>query len=216
MRIHFGECEFDSRRRVLLRHGRIASLSPKAFQLLEVLLDRRPEAVAKSELLAHLWPETFVADGSLHNVVAELRAALGDPPRAMRYVRTIPRYGYAFCGDARDAHPVEASHLPPGVARVVVGPRDCALSKGPNIVGRDRACAVRIDSPTVSRRHARIVLSSDRAMVEDLESKNGTFVNGRRVGPPLELSDGDEIRCGAVTMTFRTEEELPSTESRRP
>ena len=59
MRVVFGECEFDSGRRVLIRHGRAMPLSPKAFQLLELLLDRRPEAVAKRELVDQLWPETF-------------------------------------------------------------------------------------------------------------------------------------------------------------
>ena len=106
MRVVFGECEFDSGQRALLRHGSAVPLSPKAFQLLELLLDRRPEAVAKAELLERLWPETFVSDASLHNLVAEIRAALGDAPRAARYIRTVPRYGYAFHGDARPASAV--------------------------------------------------------------------------------------------------------------
>ena len=79
MRVVFGECEFDSGRRVLIRHGRAMPLSPKAFQLLELLLDRRPEAVAKRELLDHLWPETFVSDASLHNLMAEVRAFREEP-----------------------------------------------------------------------------------------------------------------------------------------
>ena len=103
MRVVFGECEFDSGRRVLLRHGSMVALTPKAFLLLELLLDRRPEAVAKAELLERLWPDTFVSDAGLHNLVAEIRAALGDAPRAARYIRTVPRYGYAFHGDARPA-----------------------------------------------------------------------------------------------------------------
>ena len=98
MRVAFGECEFDSGPRLLLRRGSVTPLSPKAFQLLELLLDRRPEAIAKTELLERLWPESFVSDASLHNLVAELRAALGDAPRLARYIRTVPKYGYAFHG----------------------------------------------------------------------------------------------------------------------
>ena len=109
MRVVFGECEFDSGQRVVCRHGRVMPLSPKALQLLELLLDRRPEAVAKTEILERLWPETFVSDASLHNLVAEVRAALGDSPRAARYIRTVPRYGYAFQADAR---PAPAATLP--------------------------------------------------------------------------------------------------------
>ena len=124
-----------------------APLSPKAFQLLELLLDRRPEAVAKTELLERLWPETFVSDASLHNLVAEIRAALGDAPRAARYIRTVPRYGYAFHGDARPAPGTrrrrnEALRPASGFGAAASG----FLSDGANVVGRDRDCAVRIDS----------------------------------------------------------------------
>ena len=177
MRVVFGECEFDSGRRALLRHGADVPLSPKAFQLLELLLDRRPEAVAKSELLERLWPETFVSDASLHNVVAEIRAALGDAPRAARYIRTVPRYGYAFHGDARPA--------PAAVGPATAGPRlvshrgEWSLSAGSNVVGRDPDCSVRIDAVTLSRRHARIVVTNSEVTVEDLGSKNGTRVNDR-------------------------------------
>ena len=138
-------------------------LSPKAFQLLEFLLDRRPEAIAKTELLERLWPETFVSDASLHNLVAEIRAALGDAPRAARYIRTVPRYGYAFHGDAR---PAPAAAIASVRRRQAAAPRlerrRVAAVRGPNVVGRDRDCAVRIDSVTLSRRHARIVVTTER------------------------------------------------------
>ena len=74
VRVAFGACEFDSVRHVLLRHGRPVPLSPRAFRLLEVLLDRRPEVMSKADLLEHLWPGTFVSDASLHNLVTEVRA----------------------------------------------------------------------------------------------------------------------------------------------
>ncbi len=83
------------------------------------------------------------------------------------------------------------------------------------MVGRDRDCAVRIDSVTLSRRHARIVVTNGEATVEDLGSKNGTHVNGRRVTEPVALKDGDQIEVGSVTMTYRTLDTLPSTVTRR-
>jgi DNA-binding winged helix-turn-helix (wHTH) protein len=215
MRVLLGECEFDSGRRLLLRHGRAEPLSPKAFQLLELLLDRRPEAIAKAELLERLWPGTFVSDASLYNLVAEVRAALGDASRAPRFVRTVPRYGYAFHGDARSAPAVDVSGPAPAGARLLLGRREWLLSEGSNLVGRDRDSAVRIDSPTVSRHHARIVVGPDETMVEDLESKNGTLVNGQRVEQRVALADGDEIQVGSVTMTYRILDGLPSTVTRR-
>jgi len=215
MRVVFGECEFDSGRRVLLRHGSVTPLSSKAFQLLEFLLDRRPEAVAKTELLERLWPESFVSDASLHNLVAEVRAALGDAPRAARYIRTVPRYGYAFHGDARPAPRVDISRPGPAGPRLVSRHGDWLLSDGSNLLGRDRDCAVRIDSATLSRRHARIVVTSGEATVEDLGSKNGTHVNGQRVKQPVALKDSDQIQLGSVTMTYRTLDTLPSTATGR-
>lgn len=213
----FGDCEFDSGRRLLLRHGSVKPLSPKAFQLLEFLLDRRPEAISKTEILARLWPETFVSDASLHNLVAEVRAALGDQPRAARYIRTVPRYGYAFHGDARPAPAVdiEVSQLARPGPRLVSRRREWSLSEGPNVVGRDRDCAISIDSPTVSRRHARIVVTSGEATVEDLGSKNGTYVNGQRVKQPVTITDRSQIRVGSVTMTYRIPDALPSTLTQR-
>jgi len=213
MRLVFGDCELDSGRRILLRHGRPTPLSPKAFQLLELLVDRRPEAVAKSELLGHLWADVFVSDASLHNLVAEIRAALGDNPRAVRYIRTVPRFGYAFQADARPPAPDLQSDQSTG-PRVVSGDRECLLAEGANLVGRDRDCAVRIDSPTLSRRHARIIVDGVAATLEDLGSKNGTYLNSRPVTQTVALNDGDRIQVGSVEMTYRIAALQPSTITR--
>jgi DNA-binding winged helix-turn-helix (wHTH) protein len=215
MRVVFGECEFDSGQRVLLRHGSAVPLSPKAFQLLELLLDRRPEAVAKAELLERLWPETFVSDAGLHNLVAEIRAALGDAPRAARYIRTVPRYGYAFHGDAQPAPAAAIPRSTPAGPRLISSRGEWLLSEGPNVVGRGPDCAVRIDSVTLSRRHAQIVVTNGEATVEDLGSKNGTHVNGQPVVERVALRDGDEIEVGSATMTYRLMDSTPSTITRR-
>jgi len=217
VRLVFGECEFDSARRLLLRHGHAAPLSARAFQLLAFLLDRRPEAASKEELLEHLWPGTFVSDASLHNLVAEIRSALGDDPRAARFIRTIPRYGYAFQGDARELPGLvrgtsTASHTGP---RLLSADRQWLLSDGPNLVGRDDDCVVRIDSPAISRHHARIVVNAGSATLEDLNSKNGTYLNDRPVHETVVIRDGDEIRIGTVTMTLRQRDQSDSTVSLR-
>ena len=76
------------------------------------------------------------------------------------------------------------------------------LQPGENILGRDEA-DIHIDSPTVSRRHARIRISEGEAVLEDLGSKNGTFVNGERVSTVARLKDGDEVQIGSVVSRFR-------------
>jgi DNA-binding winged helix-turn-helix (wHTH) protein len=217
VRLVFEDCELDLGRRLLLRHGSAMPLSPKAFQLLELLLDRRPEAVSKTEFLERLWPGTFVSDASLHNLVAEIRAALDDDSRTPRFIRTVPRYGYAFHGDARPAPATDnkASQFARSGPRLVSRRREWPLAEGSNVVGRDRDCAVCIDSGTVSRRHAKIVVTNGQGTIEDLGSKNGTSVDGRKVKKPVALEEGAQVRVGSVTMTYRVRDALPSTLTQR-
>lgn len=213
MSVIFGECEFDSQRHELLRHGRPTPLAPRAFQLLELLLERRPEVIPKRELLEHLWPGTFVSDASLHNLVAEVRAAIGDTPHASRFIRTVPRCGYGFHGDVQDAPATarRASRHSTRGPQLVAEQQDWSLSEGANVVGRDPDCAVSVDALSVSRHHARIVISNGAATIEDLRSKNGTFVNGRRITDITAIEDGDEIQVGSVSMRYRRLSTLPST-----
>jgi len=204
MRLGFADCVFDPDTREVVRGGRVVPLSPKAFQLLEILIRDRPKAMSKQELHRELWPSTFVADANLANLVADLRGALGDDAHRPRIIRTVQRFGYAFAADAR---PLAAA--PPGAGgrsatfKLIWDDREIALSEGENVLGRDESSVVWIDVYSVSRRHARIVLSGDRATLEDLGSKNGTFLRGARVTSPISVEDGDEIRIGTVSMTFR-------------
>lgn len=103
MRLLFGDCLFDAGARVLERGGRPVRLSGKAFQLLELLLAARPKPLARDELFARLWPDTFVSDANLASLVKEIRAAIGDDARAPRYLRTVHRFGYAFAGAVTEA-----------------------------------------------------------------------------------------------------------------
>lgn len=200
MRLTFADCVFDSGTREISRGGRVAPVSPKAFRLLEILIERRPNAVSKEQLHELLWPNTFVTDANLPNLVAELRAGLGDDPQKSRIVRTVPRFGYAFCAEAL---PVTSGAGRPVVFKLIWGGREITLSPGENILGRDPLCVACIDVASVSRRHARIVVSGDRATVEDLGSRNGTFHKGETAVSPRALSDGDRLRLGTAEMTVR-------------
>jgi DNA-binding winged helix-turn-helix (wHTH) protein len=74
-------------------------VSPKAFALLAALIERRPKALSKDELHKLLWPDAFVSDANLPNLVAQLREILGDDAHEPRVIRTVPRFGYAFRAD---------------------------------------------------------------------------------------------------------------------
>ena len=91
---------FDAETRQLWRGEREFHLSPKAFDLLALLVARRPAAVSKIAIRELLWPDTFVSETNLPALVAEIRAALGDDAREPRFVRTLHRIGYAFHGQA--------------------------------------------------------------------------------------------------------------------
>jgi DNA-binding winged helix-turn-helix (wHTH) protein len=197
VRLLFDTYVFDSGERSLRHQGQPVHLTPKAFQFLEILLRERPQAVSRADLVRELWPATFVADGSLANLASELRAALADPPGEARLLRTVHRFGYAFSGTVKQEQALSRSRL--------LGPeKDFPLFEGENLIGRGSECGVRIASSTVSRVHARLNVDGATATIEDLESKNGTFVRGKKVeSSPETLSPGDEIRVGSVRLVWQ-------------
>ena len=205
MRVSFGEFVLDLGRRELLRGAESLHLSPKALELLAALLAHRPEAVAKAELSRALWPTTFVAQANITNLVAEVRTALGDDARKPRFIRTVHSFGYAFCGDALDVTVAPSGR--PALYCLESRTRKLELvelMEGENLLGRTRQSVLPLNSSTVSRRHALIRISDDAAILEDLGSKNGTRLDGRRLTEPTRLKDGDEIRVGSVVLVFRT------------
>ena len=188
----------DGGARLLLCGGRDVHLSPKAFDLLHLLLSKRPDAVSKAAIQDALWPLTHVVEANVANLVGEVRRALEDDRAVPRFIRTVPRFGYAFI------HPVhsDAEHA---VAFVLIAGRtQWPLRPGSNMLGRSQRDDSPFNSETVSRRHASIVVNGAAAVIEDLGSKNGTFVNGVRVIGPVPLRDGDVVRLGAVDVAFCT------------
>src|SRR5512145_2481085 len=99
MRIRFDSCLIDTDTRQVLRDGHEALLSPKAYRLLMLLVEARPKAVAKEVLCQALWPDTFVVEANLSNLVGEIRAALADSAHHPRFIRTLHGFGYAFSGE---------------------------------------------------------------------------------------------------------------------
>jgi len=204
LHVRFGECGFDSQARELRRGNEAVPLSPKAYQFLEFLLANRPRALSKAEIHDHLWPRIFVSESSLSRLAAELRQALGDDARRPRFIRTVYGFGYAFSGEVVDAPERPAAKYRDAYAcRVTCGSRDIVLDRGENVIGRMPDARVWIDTTKVSRRHARIIVSGGRAVIEDLGSKNGTFLNGRKIASAVALADDDEIRLGLMPLTFR-------------
>ena len=155
-----------------------------------------------------------MSDATLTSLVAELRSTLGETPRRGQFVRTVHRFGYAFKGTA-----TELTSRPSPIDRarcwIVWETGQVPLEEGDHLLGRDRDVIVWLDSPTVSRHHARIRVAGRTATIEDLGSKNGTYLRGERLTGPSVLDDGDELRLGSVPLKFRFLGITSSTQTHR-
>lgn len=214
MRVRFGPYVLDLESRQLLRGDDVVHLSPKAFDLLNILVSNRPKAMSKSDLLERLWPGTFVVEKNLANLVGEIRDAIGDDPSHPRFIRTVHRFGYAF----RDTVP-SGEGGPPASRGGRVSYRlkwmngRLTIEEGEHVLGRDPDVEIFLNFAGVSRRHARITISEGQATIEDLGSKNGTFVGDQRVERPTSLNDADIIRLGSVKLTLRILQPPGSTQT---
>ena len=200
MRLRFGDVTFDSGARSVYRGPEKVHLAPKAYQLLDFLLSRRPNAVSKTEIQEAVWPDVVVTEGSLAVLVNAIRGAIGRSPDGTESIRTVHGFGYAFEGAVREVPggaPAPHRHL------LIWGTQETLLAEGSNLLGRDASADVWVGHPSISREHACIHVSGERADIEDLASKNGTWVGSRCVEGRNVLSDGDEIRVGEVRLLYR-------------
>lgn len=122
----FGEFRLDAEGRLLLRHGKPVPLTPKAVDLLVVLVEARGNPVAKEDLLQRVWADATVEEGSLTSHISILRKALGDSTDEREFIETLPKRGYRFAAPVREAthdlpqaltSPSEAEPTPAGRGR---------------------------------------------------------------------------------------------------
>ena len=233
MKVRFGSFVFDAGARELVHNpetdppigadprrrqdpGRQAGprpihLSPKAFDVLEILLARRPNVVSKDVLLKEVWAGKVVEEANLAIVVGEIRKALGDDTKSPTMILTIARRGYRFAADVQEL-------LEGGSPKPEAGSREAGqyvrwwlcwndktfpLREGENIVGRHPSSSVWIDGTSVSRIHARIMANPGGVTVEDRGSRNGTSIDGRKITGPHRLVDGSTVTFGSETTVFR-------------
>jgi DNA-binding winged helix-turn-helix (wHTH) protein len=208
--VRFGSFALAADSRRLTRGGEDLHLTPKAFDLLLLLVEAAPRVVPQAELHARLWPDSFVADTTLVGLVKEVRRALADTDTEAPIIRTVSRVGYACAAPVYDDVPPDADSR----HWLVADGRTFPLVSGVNTIGREPAATVWLDSGSVSRRHAHVVIDAGEARLEDLGSKNGTRVNGGEVAEPLTLRDGDRLLIGTVPLTYRTSAAGLSTETR--
>jgi DNA-binding winged helix-turn-helix (wHTH) protein len=212
----FARLVLDTGARLLLRKGRPVSLSTKAVEVLIQLVAHRPRAVRKEELLSAVWPNRFIEENHLSHLVTELRAALG-VTLGRRAIRTVHGVGFAF------ALPAEARLAPAApqseclwLLSWVAGSRPSRsgdadvwsggtidLALGTYTIGRATDCTPMLTSRTVSSRHARLHVERHALSVEDLGSKNGTYLDGRQITARAKVAEGSVLTVGAVDLRFR-------------
>jgi DNA-binding winged helix-turn-helix (wHTH) protein len=213
MRLSFDDFVIDFDERRVLSGEREIRLTPKAFELLRLLVENRPKAVAKQEIFDRLWSETFVTENNLAALIADVRSALGDQASEPRFIRTVYAYGYAFIGQVVDSPPPGRALPVAPRWSLLLEQREIPLRDGENILGRTGAGVIALDSPTVSRHHARLTITAGQAVIEDLGSKNGTWMGPAPVTRPTPLRNGDKIRLGSLVVTVHAVADPASTET---
>jgi DNA-binding winged helix-turn-helix (wHTH) protein len=132
----FGGFTVNSDTRQLLADGGEVHLSPKAFELLLILIERRSRALSKAELQELLLPSTFVGETNLPTLVAEIRRALGESAHESTYVRTVHRFGYRFVTDVAEMEAARTGSVIGTRMYVTNGERQFPLSEGATLIGR--------------------------------------------------------------------------------
>ena len=205
----FGPFTLDPATRRVQRGAEVVHLTPKAFELLTLLVGEAPRVVAKAEVHDRLWPGTFVSDATLVGLVKELRRVLDDRDRSAPIVRTAHGVGYALAAavDRGPGAATQAWHW------IDVDGRRIRLVDGENVIGRDPASRVWLDVASVSRRHARIVVRAGAALLEDLGSKNRTTIGEAVLSGQTGLHDGDRISIGPIRLVYHTSSSGMPTET---
>jgi DNA-binding winged helix-turn-helix (wHTH) protein len=208
MAYRFGRFRYDPARQGLSKDGFEIPLRHKTREVLLFFLNNPGRLLTREEIVGKIWPDQAVSESSLDFQISTLRKALGASGEA--FIRTIHAEGYRWEAAVRPVadRPVRPpagpdSSRPPSRFRLVLEERDVHLPEGEHILGRDPDGALWIDDASVSRRHARILVRGGKATLEDLGSKNGTYVRGKRIQKKVPLADGDEILIGPATLVFR-------------
>jgi DNA-binding winged helix-turn-helix (wHTH) protein len=179
-------------------------LEIKVMELLVYLAHQGDRLVTRSELIDGVWGTEFICDNTLTHAISQLRAALGDDPRNPNFIQTIHRRGYRLLAAVVDLEGRGAADIAqPSHFRILTPTREIQLREGANLLGRAPGVTVRIDSIWVSRHHAKVEVELEDAVLEDLGSRNGTFVNGERVTEAATLISGDIISLGKLTDRLR-------------
>ena len=206
MQICFGPFTLDLDTRQLTRDGGELHLSPKAFELLAALVEERPKVLSKTVLQQRLWPDTFVAEANLSNLVAEIREALGDAPREPRYHPHGPRVRLRLLRRGHHRCRARTRRTPGGRNAGSSGERSgfrCTPANTSSAAIAD--VEIRLDASTVSRRHARLIVKPEGRCSRISAARTArTAARSRHGADPARRRRRDPHRSQLVTFRVRT------------
>jgi DNA-binding winged helix-turn-helix (wHTH) protein len=201
MKATFGRFTLDSGRRQLFDGDQPVKLTSKAFDLLRLLIEHHPDVVPTATIMAVIWRNANVTDGVVTTAVGDIRKALGESKAQPQFIRTVTAHGYAFDGKVERTG---AAAPPADRYWLISQDRTVPLEEGETIIGREAGLGMVLPHPSVSRRHARLVIHGTDATIEDLNSRNGTFVGGIRIRGRTPLHPGDSVQIADIMLTFVT------------
>jgi DNA-binding winged helix-turn-helix (wHTH) protein len=216
----FGTFELDLAAYVLKAQGDAVRLERIPMEVLALLVQRAGLLVERSEIAAAVWgPDVFLEqEAAINTAVRKIRQVLGDDAAAPRFVQTVMGKGYRFIAAVESLAPARESAASGGQDRseayvVKVGGQEFVLHSGETVLGRDPAAGIYVDHPSVSRHHASLSIEPGRVRLQDLGSRNGTFLNGRRIDGSAEISEDAIIGLGPVTLVICVVRAPASTQS---
>lgn len=208
--LRFGDYELDRAAFTLRRGGNRLRLEKMPMEVLALLVEHRGALVTRGQIEA-LWGADVFVDhvAAINTAVRKIRQSLADDAEHPQFIETIIGKGYRFVAPVERIGPGRDTTIPR--CRLTRGAQEFMLDPGENLLGRDADGGVYVDHPSVSRRHARISIASDRTTIEDLDSRNGTFVDGLKLNAPAQLRSGAIIGLGPIALTFLVVPEPAST-----
>ena len=200
--LRFGPFELDVAAYELRRGDKRVLLENRPMDLLVLLVQRAGTLIDRNTIRGAIGEAGVFLDwdAAINTAVRKIRRALGDDADRPQYIATVVGKGYRFVAPVAR---LDASRSEVGATWFLTqDSREFPLAPGDNLIGRDAAVPVRLGHPSVSRRHARIRIDDARAVVDDLGSRNGTFVDGRRIDPHIgcDLRNGTILGIGSVTL----------------
>src|SRR5665213_1554255 len=153
----FDALRLEPDERLLIRDGQPVALTPKAFDLLVLLVAQAGHVLGKDELIGTLWQQRFVTESNLTKHVWMLRRALGEPDEGGRYIETVPKRGYRFVA------PVSATQAAASPIRPAAPPVMSATGAGPDSPIDDTAVSPKPEAAPAPRAGAREVVALTQA-----------------------------------------------------